>query len=425
MHGCEGQDKKLRMQTEARWLHPLDDVATALRGLRADDTVLVASGGLAREIRLTGDIPAGHKFAVRSLGAGLRIRKYGEFIGRLTQDVEEGAHVHLHNLETCARKKVTEGADWLDRIEPTPAFEVLGESRTFVGESPLWDETTGRFYWIDVRDRPRIFMLEANASRETVWPMAEDVGTVVLGEGGKLLAALRSGFAWFDPADGSLDPILDPEADLPGNRMNDGKCDAAGRFWCGSMNPETGLAEGNFYRLDADLSAQRLFGGLFTPNGPSWSPDGRTFYLADTRQGTIFAFDCDPQTGQLGERRVFADLGALPGGPDGAAIDAEGCLWSAQFGGGCLIRYAPDGAIDRVIRMPVGKPASVAFGGEGYRRLFVTTASRGMTEAQLTAEPLAGRVLVMDVGVAGLPPARFRANRGSAMAGSAAGREVA
>ena len=114
-----------------------------------------------------------------------------------------------------------------------------------------------------------------------------------------------------------------------------------------------------------------------------------------------------------------------PGGPDGATIDAEGCLWSAQFGGGCLIRYTPDGTIDRVIRMPVGKPASVAFGGDDYRRLYVTTASRGMTEAQLAAEPLAGRVLVMDVGVAGLPPARFRANRGSAMAGSAAGREVA
>jgi sugar lactone lactonase YvrE len=109
----------------------------------------------------------------------------------------------------------------------------------------------------------------------------------------------------------------------------------------------------------------------------------------------------------LGERRTFADLGAMPGGPDGATIDAEGFLWSAQFDGGCIVRYAPDGAMDRVIRLPVTKPTSCGFGGPGYRDLFVTTATRGLTAAALHAEPLAGRVLVLDVGVAGVSSVAF------------------
>ena len=401
------------MPIKARWLHAHDDVATAVESLREGTNIRLQTEGASREILITEDIPAGHKFAVRALGTGLRIRKYGELIGRLTRDVAAGQHVHLHNLETCARKSGVDEPIWLDRLEATPTIEVIGTARTHVGESPVWDSETGAFYWIDVRETPTIYVLESGASRETAWPLAEDIGAIVPCDGGGLLAALRSGFAWFDPYSGRLDHLLDPEPELPGNRMNDGKCDSAGRFWCGSMNPETGLAEGSFYRLDSDLRCARLFGDLFTPNGPTWSLDGRALYLSDTRQGLIFVFDCDSATGQLGERRIFADLSAQPGGPDGATIDAEGFLWSAQFGGGCLIRYAPSGSIDRVVQMPVSKPASLAFGGEGYRTLYVTTASRGMSRVQLDAEPLAGRVLAMDVGVAGLPPARFRKSAGA------------
>jgi sugar lactone lactonase YvrE len=130
-------------------------------------------------------------------------------------------------------------------------------------------------------------------------------------------------------------------------------------------------------------------------------------YVADTRRGRIDAFDFDADAGEVGARRPFADLGALPGGPDGACVDAEGHLWSAQFDGGCLIRYDAKGRMERVVRLPVTKPTSCAFGGRDYRELFVTTATRGMSASQLAAEPLAGRVLVLDVGVAGLPPVPF------------------
>jgi sugar lactone lactonase YvrE len=204
-----------------------------------------------------------------------------------------------------------------------------------------------------------------------------------------------------------LKAICDPEADKPHNRMNDGKCDAAGRFWCGSMNPESGRAEGSLHVLDTDLACKRTADGWLTPNGIAWSVDARTMYVADTRRGAIYAFAFDMAKGALGERRVFADLGALPGGPDGATVDNEGFLWSAQFDGGCLIRYRPDGQMDRVVRLPVSKPTSCAFGGPGYRQLYVTTAMRGLSEEQRKYEPLAGRVLVLDVGAAGLAPQVF------------------
>jgi sugar lactone lactonase YvrE len=173
------------------------------------------------------------------------------------------------------------------------------------------------------------------------------------------------------------------------------------------MNPDAATADGNLWVLDAELRCTKVLDDFLTPNGMTWSLDGKTLYLADTRRGYIYAFGFDVATGTLGERRVFADLGALPGGPDGATLDAEGCLWSAQFDGGCLVRYAPDGRIDRVVRVPVTKPTACAFGGRDHRELFVTSATRGMSEAEKAAEPDAGRVLVLDVGVGGFEPVRF------------------
>lgn len=393
------------MRLEASLLKPNDDVATALFDLPADSRVSVSSGSVARDVRLVEPIATGHKFAVRDLAAGLRIRKYGECIGRLTRAVPAGAWVHDHNLETSARRDPDHERAWSEPVELP--VRPLGEARTSVGENPLFDARTNRLYWIDVRETPAIHAIELGSGAERRWPIAQDVGSIALTNGAQLVVGLRSGFAFFDPARGALSPIVDPEPDLPDNRLNDGKCDPSGRFWCSSMNPESGLAEGGLYVLDRDLSCRRLHGGYFTPNGLAWSLDGATMYIADTRRGAIYAFPFDAANGTLGERRVFADLGDLPGGPDGATIDADGGLWSAQFDGGCVIRYDASGRMDRVVRLPVTRPTSCGFGGPGYRQLFVTTAMRGLDADQRRAEPLAGRVLALDVGVAGLPPVPF------------------
>ncbi|MEP7328057.1 MAG: SMP-30/gluconolactonase/LRE family protein [Betaproteobacteria bacterium] len=394
-------------QVQARWLRPVDDVATVLVDLAAGAIVRLTAGAQTRDIVLLEPIRAGHKFAVRALASGLRVRKYGEFIGRTTCAVAAGAWVHLHNLATSARHQGKHERAWYETAEMANIVATLGSARCTVGESPVFDERNNRLYWIDVRETPAIHKADLGSGHEQSWPMQEDIGSIARSLRDQLLVALRSGFAFFDCATARMTPIVDPESALPHNRLNDGKCDPQGRFWCGSMNPESGTADGSLYVLDADLRWRQVLDDFLTPNGMTWSADGATMYLSDTRRGFIESFAFDGALGTLSERRVFADLGAMPGGPDGATMDAEGFLWSAQFEGGCLVRYAPDGSMDRVVRLPVIKPASCAFGGPDYRQLFVTTATRGMSSDDLLQQPLAGRVLVLDVGVAGLPPVRF------------------
>ena len=393
----------------AALLRPLDDVATALVDLSRGSSLCVSNGPVTRDVTLVDDIRTGHKFAVRALASGLRIRKYGEYIGRTSQPVAAGEWVHEHNLVTAAHqdRQGGAGAAWHDKIESAKVQQVFGSTRCAVGENPLYDASRDLFYWIDVRERPAIHRIELSSGREESWPLTEDIGSIALSQGDTLLAALRSGFAWFDCASGAMMPICDPESELPHNRLNDGKCDAAGRYWCGSMNPESGTADGNLYVLDRNLRCTKVLDDLVVPNGMTWSLDNRTMYLADTRRGIIDAFDFDLERATLSNRRTLADHGAMPGGPDGATLDAEGYLWSAQFDGGCVIRHAPDGAVDRVVRVPVTKPTSCAFGGAEYRHLYVTSATRGMSDDETLAEPHAGRVLVLDVGVAGLPPVPF------------------
>jgi sugar lactone lactonase YvrE len=391
----------------ARLLDANDDVATALRDLGAGTLVTLSAAQRGIDVTLVEEIGAGHKFAVRDLAAGVRIRKYGEFIGRVTRNVAAGEHVHVHNLVTSARRHGDDERAWCDQSGASAGVSGIGTPCTSVGESPVYDEDNADLYWVDVRDTPAIHRISLATGVERSWPMREDVGSIALTRQGGLVVALRSGFAFFDPATAMLKPIVDPEPERPMNRLNDGKCDAAGRFWCGSMNPDAGTADGSVYVLGSDLHCNRVLADFVTPNGMAWSPDGGTLYIADTRRGYIYAHDFDPQSATLGARRTFADTGSLPGGPDGATIDRDGYLWSALWGGGALVRFDPRGRIERVVRLPVSKPTSCTFGGAGYRQLFVTTATRGITAAQLSAEPLAGRVLQLDVGVAGLAPARF------------------
>jgi sugar lactone lactonase YvrE len=391
----------------ARVLDARDDVAVALAALPRGTSVALTVGTDVRHVRLADDIPFGHKFTLRALGAGLRVRKYGEPIGRLTCDVGEGAWVHVHNLQTAANRDA-QFADARSRaVGPATPVAQAGRARCSVGENPLFDADLQRLYWIDVRDTPAIHARDLPDGREHRWPMAEDIGSIALAGRGRLLAALRSGFAFFFIDDGRLEPIVDPEPDRPRNRLNDGRCDAAGRYWCGSMNPDSGTADGSLYVLDRTLTVRKVRDGYFTPNGMTWSADGRTMFVADTRRGLIQQHDFDAASGALGEPRLFADFGSQPGGPDGATVDAEGGLWWALFDGGCIVRFAPGGHLHKVVRVPVDKPTACAFGGRDGRTLFVTTASRALGPTGLQAQPLAGRVLALDVGVAGVPPTAF------------------
>jgi len=219
---------------------------------------------------------------------------------------------------------------------------------------------------------------------------------------------MRRGFYFLEPATGSLTPLHDPEPDQPENRFNDGRCDRQGRFWAGTMNDARRDPTGALHRLDPDLRSVRIRGDIIVPNSLAWSPNSTTMYFADTYRHTIFEYDFDADAGVPGQQRVFVDLSTGPGRPDGSAIDADGCLWNAEYAGARVVRYRPDGAVDRVVPMPVSNPTCCAFGGTGLDVLFVTTARQRLSPEQLAKEPLAGSLFAVTPGVRGLPEPRFR-----------------
>jgi sugar lactone lactonase YvrE len=167
---------------------------------------------------------------------------------------------------------------------------------------------------------------------------------------------------------------------------------------------------GNLYRIDGEGGKACLLSGLSIPNGLAFSPDGRTLYLADTPRRTVWKAGYDPQTGTLGERSVFAELGEGQGRPDGAAVDAEGCYWVAAVWAGRLLRYTPRGELDLVVRLPVERPTKLAFGGRDHRTIYVTSASIHLADPE--SQPLAGRLIALDVGITGLPASPFHSGDG-------------
>jgi sugar lactone lactonase YvrE len=216
--------------------------------------------------------------------------------------------------------------------------------------------------------------------------------------------ALADRIAFFNPESGRFETA----ADLPsGLRCNDGKCDRAGRFWVGTMHDAERQPLGALYRLDGDKRLHVMAGRITVPNSLAWSPDNRVMYHADSPERTIYAYDFDPATGALGPRRVFARTEPPHGYPDGSTVDAEGFLWNAEYAGSRLVRYAPDGRIDRTVAMPVSCPTSCAFGGPRLDLLYVTSSRQRMTTEQIEKEPMAGGLFALEVGVKGLPEPRF------------------
>ena len=280
------------------------------------------------------------------------------------------------------------------------------EAQNKLGEVPVWDVAEQALYWVDIEGALlQRYHPATNAVRR--WEMPERLCALALREKGGLVIALASGFAFFDPETGAIQRLAAPEAHLPGNRMNDGKCDRRGRFWAGTMDDSLKNQTAALYRLDADLSCHQMETGIGISNSLAWSPDNRTFYYADTLVKTIFAYDFDIDSGTIRNRRVFADCRHMPGAPDGSTIDAEGYLWNAHWDGWKLVRYAPDGRIDREVKLPVQKPTSCMFGGPDLSTLYVTSAIWDHSAEDLKSQPRAGGLFALDVGVRGLPEPRF------------------
>ena len=286
-------------------------------------------------------------------------------------------------------------------------YDIVGRERDRLGEVPVWSVRDRCLWWVDVL-APTLRRYAPGSGEHLSWAIpVRRLGCVALRAGGGLILGTDAGVLAFDPRRGATAPLVQPEPDRPAHRLNDGRCDRRGRLWVGSMNERAFVPEGTLFRVDADLSVHPMLDQIKVPNAIAFSPDDRTLYFADTRAYTIWRFDLDIAEGRISNRRVFAETRA-PARPDGACVDADGFLWNAHFAGGCVVRYAPDGRVDRVVDLPVGNPTSCCFGGENLDVLFVTSASDPVLTGARPSD-VCGKLVALEVGCRGLPEPAFGA----------------
>lgn len=289
--------------------------------------------------------------------------------------------------------------------------EILGTHRQRLGEAPLWCAQTATLYWVDIKSN-RIHGMQpfaAGAPGEQQWELPTSPSALALRNDNTLAVATRNGLGYFDPATGEYRPVQTLETGREGNRSNEGRCDPRGRYWIGTMDDAEQDASGALYRVDADLGVTRVLDDIGIPNTFIWTPDGAQMLFADTVRGAIYRYDYDAQHGRLANRRLFAEVPEGSGAPDGSTLDSDGCVWTAIFGGSRLIRWTPDGRVEREIALPVRQPTSCIFGGPGLDTLFVTSASKGLDEDLLAREPHNGKLLALHApaGARGLPEPLF------------------
>jgi L-arabinonolactonase len=289
-------------------------------------------------------------------------------------------------------------------------MELAVDGRHVLGEGIIWNERTGRLLWTDI-ESSELWSHDPASGALQRWPLPERLCSMALtDDDGRLLLGLASGLAFMDLATGELTRIRDVEPQLPSTRLNDGRVDRQGRFVFGMFNqledPKHPI--GGFYRLDHDLAIERLpLGDVAIANSICFSPDGCTMYYADSATREIRCCDYDPGSGGVANLRLFAAADAAPGDPDGSTIDAEGFLWNARWGAGQVVRFAPDGSVERVVELPAPRPTCPAFGGPDLDLLYVSSATVGMAAGELAAAPGSGGVFVHRAGVRGLPEQRF------------------
>lgn len=276
-----------------------------------------------------------------------------------------------------------------------------------LGESPVWDVANGTLYWVDqMRETVRSFQPASGASRD--WPVPQIPGSVALAQEGQLLLALADGFHLLDLTSSACTAFAAVQHGGPGVRMNDGRSDRSGRYVGGSIVFGRAEPDGCLYRLNEDGRVEVLQRGIVVANSVCFNAAGDRLYYADSRAGTILVCDYDPNGSEVGEPRVFADTRPHGSVPDGATVDADGCVWVALIENGRVLRLRPDGALDRTLQLPVPYVTSVCFGGPAMDVLYVTSVSDTGMRLR-TDHPDAGTLFaVTGLGVKGVPEGRFK-----------------
>ncbi|MBR0784765.1 SMP-30/gluconolactonase/LRE family protein [Bradyrhizobium iriomotense] len=290
---------------------------------------------------------------------------------------------------------------------PSHRIETAVASTDILGETPLWCDRTRKLWWIDIDGRlHQSFDPATGTHRVTSYDDCQFLGGQALTAVGSHL--LAQDLRLFRGGSDNPPPVefCAVESGLD-NRLNDGRVDAHGRLWIGTMDNQLHRPNGALYRVAGDGQVTRLFDDVIVTNGIAFSPDNRTLYFTDTRRYCTWMFDFDLDDGTIQNRRLFADYSASGERPDGACVDVAGGLWTAFFAGGRIARYRPDGRIDTIIPLPVTNPTCLCFGGRDLKTLYVTTARKFLDRQQLNREPQAGHVLAIHGIGQGLPEHRF------------------
>jgi sugar lactone lactonase YvrE len=291
------------------------------------------------------------------------------------------------------------------------------DCRNELGEAPLWCKASGTLYWVDVIKPGRVFQWTAGSCRTNFWQFDDLVtGLNLLAKGG-LLVHGRNQLWHFNPATRTRYPVFCLPLTAASMRFNDGHCDQAGRLWVGTMSnnfdgrqaSQDAVAGNGQICVVSGAGARMIDAHLGCPNAICWSPDARTFYIADSSDGWLYSYKFDLAAGLISDRRPFCYLNGF-GVPDGAAVDRDGFIWNARWGAGAVIRISPDGSLDRVVRLPVSQPTACCFGDDDQRTLYITTARFSLNSERLQAEPLAGSVFSIRLDVAGVETPAFAAD---------------
>jgi len=282
------------------------------------------------------------------------------------------------------------------------------DAKARLGEGAIWHPTENKFYWLDI-EAAELHIYDPATKKDIHFPTGEKAGTIVPIQGGGVLLAMQNSIRRMDTNTGELTLVTKPLNDSL-VRFNDGKADPAGRFWVGTMAHDLKEGAAALYRMDKDKSFHRVVDNVTVSNGLVWSADKKTMYYVDSPTYTVQAFDYDDQTGEITNGRVVIRIPAAVGGtPDGMAIDAEGKLWIAIWGGAAVVRCDPaTGAVLQRVEVPALNVTSVAFGGKNLETLYITTVREWQTPEQLGKYPLSGGIFSVQPGVRGVPAEFYR-----------------